>query len=214
MNSYLLHIIVGYLMAFFGLMAPGLLTMTVVKTAVERGPREGRKFALGVIFPIIIQAHIALLGAHYLLQHEEILVALSQAAIVLFLVLAFLFFRQARRRYNDAAVSRFNIRNSFYYGMFISAINPMAIPFYLTYSSLLEYKGIIRFEQPYISLFVLGAVMGAFSILAIYATYARQIIGKIAFLSRNFYYILSLVAAFLAMVSIVGNILKYHSEKL
>jgi len=211
MEQYLLHITVGFLMAFIGLMAPGLLTMTALKTAVERGPEEGRKFARGVMIPILVQAHIALLGAHYLLQHPVILVRLSQAAILLFLVLAWLFYRQARKGYRESSVSRYNIKNSFYYGIFISAINPMAIPFYLTYSSLLEYKGIIRFEQPYITLFVLGAALGAYAILSIYATYARRIIGRIAFLSQNFYYILSFVAAFLALASVVGNIIKYHS---
>jgi len=212
MEQYLLHIAVGYAMAFLGLMAPGLLTMTALKTAVERGPHEGRRFALGVMIPILVQAHIALLGAHYLLQHEVILVRLSQAAILLFLLLAYLFYRQARKGYRTSGVSRFNIKNSFYYGIFISTINPMAIPFYLTYSSILEYHGIIRFQQPYITLFVLGAALGAYSILAIYATYARRIIGRIAFLSRNFYYILSVVAAFLAIASIAGNILKYHHQ--
>ncbi len=209
----LLHTAVGFLMAFLGLAAPGLLTMTTLKVGVERGCKEGRKFAFGVIFPIIIQAHIALLGAHYLLQNKVILVRLSQMAILLFVLLAWLFFRQARKGYSESKISRFNIRNSVYYGIFISLINPLGIPFYLTYSSLLEYYGVIRFEQPYISLFVLGASLGAYSILALYATYARRIIGRISFVSRNFYYILSFVSGFLALMSIVGNIIKHHSDK-
>ena len=209
----LLHAAVGFIMAFVGLMAPGLLTMTTIKVGVERGCKEGRKFAFGVIFPVIIQAHIALLGAAYLLRHKMILVRLSQMGIVIFVLLAWLFFRQARKGYSEGGLGKINIRNSVYYGMAVSAINPMGIPFYLTYSSLLAYYGVIRFEQPYISIFVAGAALGAYAILALYATYARRIIGRVRFLSQNFYYILSFVSAFLALMSIVGNIIKYHSDK-
>ncbi len=205
------HIVVGYLMAFLGLTAPGMLTLSALKTAVERGEKEGVKFAAGVMLPIVVQAHIALLFAHYLLSHPVILVRLSQAAIVLFVILSVMFFRQGRKGLKSSAVQKFNIKNSYYYGMFMSLINPMAIPFYLTYSSILEYYGIIRFEQPYISLFVFGAVFGAFSILALYARYARRLIGRISFLSRNFYYVLSLVFMFLAVASLVGNIIKHKA---
>ncbi len=208
---FLQHIVVGYLMAFLGLAAPGLLTLSALKAAVERGEKEGVKFAAGVMFPIILQAHIALLFAHYLLNHPVILVRLSQVAIVLFIILSILFFRQGKKGLQSKAVQRYNIQNSYLYGMFMSLINPMAVPFYLTYSSILEYYGIIRFEQPYISLFVFGAIFGAFSILALYARYARRLIGRISFLSRNFYYVLSFIFMFLALASLVGNIIKYKA---
>ncbi len=206
---YLSHFVVGFIMAFLGLTAPGLLTLTALKTAVERGPKEGIKFAAGVIFPVIVQAHMAILGAEYLLEHPEILMKFSKAAVVLFLILSFLIYKQARKkRYQETAVGKFNIRNSFLYGVFISLINPMAIPFYFTYSSLLRYYGIIQFEQPYVSIFVAGALLGAFSILSIYSVYARRLIGKFAFLSRNFNYIVSFIFLFLAVAGIVGNIVK------
>ncbi len=203
---YFQHFIIGFLMAFLGLTAPGLLTLTALKTAVERGSREGIKFAFGVIFPIIIQAHLALLGAEYLINHPEILIKFSKIAVALFLVLAFFTFKQARKkRYDETAVGKYNIKNSFLYGVFISLINPLAIPFYFTYSSILKYYGFIKFEQPYVSIFVAGAMLGAFAILSIYAVYARKIIGKVAFLSHNFYYIVSFIFVFLAVAGIIGN---------
>ncbi len=206
------HLVIGFLMAFIGLMAPGLLTLSALKVSVERGEKEGVKFAWGVMIPIFVQAHIALFFAHYLVTHSIILVRLSQAAILLFVFLAYLFFRQGRKGIRSE-VNKFNIKNSFFYGMFISLINPMAIPFYLTYSSILEYYGYLVFKEPYITVFVFGAIWGAFAILALYSRYARRLIGKVAFLSRNFYYVLSFIFVFLALASLIGNIVKHHADK-
>ncbi len=205
----LYHIILGFLMAFIGLMSPGLLTMTTLNTAIDRGVKNGYKFALGAIFPIIIQAHIALLGATYIKQHTEILTGFSKVAVLVFFILSFVFLNQYRRRKLVINPPRFSIRNSFLYGVFISLINPLAIPFYFTYSSLLEWYGLMKITQPYISAFVFGAVLGALSILSIYAKNAPRLLGKLQFVAKNFKLILSIIMFILGMASLINVIRTY-----
>jgi threonine/homoserine/homoserine lactone efflux protein len=196
-------------MAFLGLMSPGLLTMTTLNTAIDRGPKNGVKFAFGAALPIIIQAHIALLGAHYIKEHPAILKGFSKIAIIVFLILAIVFFKQYRQRKLVIKTPRLSIRNSFWYGVFISTINPLAIPFYFTYTTLLELQGLIEMKQPFISAFVLGAIFGAFTILAVYSKNAHKLLGKVQFVAKNFKLILAVIMLFLSVVSGI-NVLRMN----
>jgi len=192
-------------MAFIGLLSPGLLTMTTLTVSVDRGQKEAILFTIGVVLPIIIQAHIALLGAEYLKDHPEIIKDFSKIAVFVFWTLAFVFYRQYRSR-NVVTKSRFNIRNSFLYGVFISTINPLAIPFYFTYSTLLEMQGILVLEQPLVSIFVSGAVLGAFAIMNIYARNAVMLFNKIQFLAKNFKLLMAIGMFLLGLVSLYNSL--------
>ena len=203
-TELLKHFFVGFLITFIGVAPPGIISLTGLKVAVEKGKKAGIKYAAGVMIPDIIQAHIAILGADYILSHPKLLDWLTRAAVFILLIMSYSAYRQAKKGIRESAVTKFNIRNPFYYGLFISAINPMAIPFYFIYSSMLKYAGIIRFDQPYASVYIAGAVLGAFTLLSIYSIYARKIIGKIAFIARNFYYILSALFFLLAVIAFVG----------
>ncbi len=203
----LYHFIVGYLMAFIGLMSPGFLTLTALNTAIDRGQKQAVKFAFGTVFPIFIQAHIALLGAEYIKSHPGIILSFSKIAVFVFLILSFIFFKQYRQRKLVIKTPRFSIDNSFLYGIFASFVNPLAIPFYFTYSTLLELNGLLTIKEPYITAFVFGAVGGAFSILSIYAKHAPVLLGKLQFVAKHFKLILALIMLFLAMASL-ANVLK------
>ena len=200
----LYHFVIGFLMAFIGLMSPGLLTMSTLNTAIDRGQKNAVKFAFGAIIPIFIQAHIALLGAEYIKSHPNIILSFSKIAIFVFLILSLIFFKQYRQRKLVLTTPRFSIRNSFLYGMFVSFINPLAIPFYFTYSTLLELNGLLSLSEPYITGFVLGAILGAFAILNIYAKHAPKLLGKLQFVAKHFKLILALIMLVLAIASFIN----------
>jgi threonine/homoserine/homoserine lactone efflux protein len=205
MASYFIHFVIGFLMAFIGLLSPGLLTMTTLSVAVNRGKRKALLFAVGVVFPIIIQAHLALLGAEYLKNHPEIIKSFSKIAVFVFFVMAFIFYRQYKQR-NALSQRKYNIRNSFLYGVFISTINPLAIPFYFTYSTLLEMQDILVLQQPMVSIFVGGAVLGAFTILYIYGRNAVALFNKIQFLAKNFKLLMAVGMFILGLASLYNSL--------
>ena len=204
----LYHFVIGFLMAFIGLMSPGLLTMTTLNTAIDRGKKKAVQFAVGAIFPIFIQAHIALLGAEYIKAHPGIILSFSKIAIFVFLILSLIFFMQYRQRKQVIKTARFSIDNAYLYGILVSTINPLAIPFYFTYSTLLELNDWLTITEPFITTFVFGAIAGAFSILAIYAKHAPKLLSKLQFVAKHFKLILALIMLVLAIASLV-NVLKH-----
>jgi len=205
----LYHFAIGFLMAFIGLMSPGMLTMSTLNAAIDRGTKSATKFAMGAALPIIIQAHLALLGANYIKEHPQILNNFSKIAVVVFFILSIFFFKQYRQRKLVIKTPKFSINSSFWYGFFISMINPLAIPFYFTYSTLLELQGWLTIKQPYITAFVIGAVLGAFTIMYIYGKNAPKLMSKLQFVGKNFKLILALMMLVLGLISLM-HVLKVY----
>ncbi len=201
MMAYLSHIVLGFVMAFLSLIPPGMLNMTVVKTTIQKGRTEGLWFAMGAALVVIPQAFIALVFARFFADNPQIVERLELAGIVVLFLLSGLFFWQARKKFKGEGGKRQG--KSFWLGMLMSSMNMLAIPFYLVLSSVLENRGLLQTEQPFINLFVTGVFMGAFALFFLYAQFAQIIQKKAQFIARNINYILSVLFLALGILTLI-----------
>lgn len=199
--QYLMHIALGYVMAFLSLTPPGMLNMTSVRTALEKGPRSGMWFALGAAMVVIPQAFIALVFARYFAEHPEVVERLNYAGLAVLFLLSVVFFFQARKKFKGEGSRKKG--KSFVVGALMSSMNMLAIPFYLVLSSVLENRGLLITEQPYINLFVTGVFLGAFSLFMVYVKFAAVIQKRAQFIARNINYILSALFLVLGILTLI-----------
>jgi len=199
--SYLVHIALGFVMAFLSLIPPGMLNMTAVRTTIEKNRNEGIWFSLGAALIVIPQAFIALVFARYFSEHPEVVQRLQLAGIVVLFLLSIVFFFQARKKFKGEGAKRQG--KSFWIGMLMSAMNMLAIPFYLVLSSVLENRGLLNTEQPFINLFVSGVFLGAFTLFFVYVQFAQIIVKRAQFIARNINYILSLLFFVLGILTLI-----------
>ena len=199
--QYLMHIALGYVMAFLSLTPPGMLNMTSVRTALEKGPRSGMWFALGAALVVIPQAFIALVFARFFAEHPEVVERLNYAGLAVLFLLSVVFFFQARKKFKGEGSRKKG--KSFVVGLLMSSMNMLAIPFYLVLSSVLENRGLLITEQPYINLFVTGVFLGAFSLFMVYVKFAAVIQKRAQFIARNINYILSALFLVLGILTLI-----------
>ena len=197
--EFLHTFLLAALIAFVGFLPPGMINMTAVKMSLEHHRREAYLFIFGALTVILVQAYIAVTGTKFLARHPEIIEFLTYAAIVVFLALAVLFFRQARREV------RLNVeepkRNSYRAGLLMSSMNALAIPFFLGYSTVLQNEGRLPMDFLHNLLFALGAAVGAGILFSIYVSFARFIQRRVQFIARNINYILSGLFLVLAVIT-------------
>jgi len=198
---YVSHLFFGFIMAFGGLLAPGMLNMTAVRTSIEKGKKAGIVFSAGAASVVFVQASIALIFANYLNQHPEIISKLKIAGVVVFFILAIFFFLQARKKFTADGKNRKG--NLFFIGVFMSSINMLAIPFYLGLSTYLSAKEQIILSQPFITIFVVGSALGAFMLFVTYVGLANTIVKKVNFIAKNINYVLSLLFFILAVITLM-----------
>ena len=203
--QYISHLFLGFIMAFVSLLPPGMLNMTAVRTRIEKSKKDALLFSLGAALVVIPQAYIALAFAKYFVKHPEVIDRLKIGGIVVLFTLSVFFFFQARKKFKGEGKKRKG--NFVLIGMFMSVMNMLAIPFYLVLSSVLEKKGLLIMNQPYISIFVGGVFLGALSLFAVYVLFAAIIERKAQFIARNINYILSVLFLGLGILTLI-NFLK------
>ena len=201
--AYVFHLFLGIISAFLGLLAPGMLNMTAVRTTIEQGKRAGVVFSAGASVIVFIQASIALVFASYLSENPNVFDNLKIAAIIVFFLLALFFFLQARKTFNAEGKSKKG--NLFFIGMVMSAINMLAIPFYFGLTTYFEVNGQLIMEQPYITLFIVGSGLGSFILFVLYVFFAGVITKRAKFIATNINYILSGLFFMLGLIAILKS---------
>jgi threonine/homoserine/homoserine lactone efflux protein len=199
--DYFNHILYGVLMAYFGLISPGMLNMTALKIRINTGKTESLKFSFGAALVVFIQAGIALFFADYLVSNPKILDTLKIIAVFVFFVLSIFFFYLSRKELNSKATNQKG--NFFLKGIGMSAINMLAIPFYLGISIYLTSIDKLIIEQPFIMLFVFGSGLGSFLIFYTYIQFAKIIIKRVSFIAKNINLILSLLFLILGIFTLI-----------
>jgi len=199
--SYIIHVIFGVVMAYVGLISPGMLNMTALKIRINLGKIESVKFAIGASCVVFFQAGIALFFADFLAENPKIIEVLKVAAVFVFFSLSIFFFLLSKKEVN----SKVNVTNQNYFmkGVAMSSINMLAVPFYLGISVYLVSMNKIIMQQPFILLFVIGASIGSFSLFYTYIIFAKIIIKKVSFIATNINIILSLLFMVLGILTLI-----------
>ncbi|MCK0131832.1 lysine transporter LysE [Flavobacteriaceae bacterium F08102] len=194
--TYLTHLFYGFILAFGGLLIPGMINMTAVKVTIEKGKRKGLIFSSGAALIVFVQASIAVFFAQYLNKHPDIIANLKIVGVVIFSMLAIYFFYQARYP-KEIKVKQYK-GGDFFIGMFLSSINMLSIPFYLAMATYLNAKGHLNLNNTHMTFFALGTLVGAGLLLFVYVNLAGLITKKAQFIAKNINFILGCLFVVLA----------------
>lgn len=187
--DYFSALLTGYLVAFIGLLAPSMLNMTAAKTSIKQGKSAGIQFAVGASSMVFVQASIAVFFAKYLIANPAIITKLKTIAVFVLLGLSVFFFLQAKKEMKIQGKQKKG--KPYLIGLAMSSLNMLAIPFYLAMATFGESKGWLTITMPNSAFYVIGAVLGSFSLFSIYAIFAVIIAEKAQFIAKNINYILS-----------------------
>ena len=117
--NYIVHVFYGLVMAYIGLISPGMLNMTALKIRIHSNKIESVKFALGASLVVFFQAGIALFFADYFASNPKVIENLKIAAVFVFFSLALFFFFLSRKKMEVKATDK--NRNYFLRGMGMSS---------------------------------------------------------------------------------------------
>jgi len=198
----------GLLIAFVGVIPPGLLNITAAKISIKEGHSRGVTFSIGVCSVVAVQCYIAVLFARYLSNHQDIIDILQRVAMVIFLLIAiyYLFIAKAKPENQDVPSVK-SKRNRFFTGMLLSSINVFPIPYQAYMSITLASFGFMAFDQTSIISYVAGAAMGTFVMLYVYIFFFEKIKTSRWTSHKNMNYIIGCITGVIAIVTLI-NILR------
>ncbi len=199
--SITIHFLLGFITSFLGTLTPSMLNMTTAKISLTKSKTDAIKFAIGVSLVVLLQVYIAILFTKFLRSNPAFVQSLQKIAIVIFAGLSFYFYRESKKQ--KEATYKERAGNSFLIGLLLSALNMFSIPFYCGVTTALDVAGWLQFSQLNILIFVVGSALGTFSLLAMYASYAKTIQAKSKGIAKNLNLILSILTGSLALFTIL-----------
>ena len=199
----------GLIIAFVGVIPPGLLNMTAAKVSLKEGHSRGIIFSFGVCVIVFLQTYIAAMFARYLTNHQDVVDILQRVAFVIFVLITIYFLLIANKQPKPHIEANSKSKHSrFFQGMFLSAINVFPLPYQAYMTITIASFGWMKFEKISIISYVTGAATGTFVMLYLYIFFFDKIKNKKFTSQRSMNYIIGTITGIIAGVTLVNILME------
>lgn len=151
----------GLLISFLGSLPLGTLNIAAMQIGIQESVTHALYFSLGSLLVEMIYVRISLVGVDWVRKQEKLMKAMEWFTLIIILALAAGSFMAALK---DGAETKNvfleNTMHRFLLGMFMSAINPVQIPFWFGWSTVLFSKQILEPVKIQYNLYIVGIGLG------------------------------------------------------
>ncbi|MBN8700402.1 MAG: LysE family transporter [Chitinophagales bacterium] len=151
----------GLLISFLGSLPLGTLNIAAMQIGIQESVTHALYFSLGSLLVEMIYVRISLVGVDWVRKQEKLMKAMEWFTLIIILALAAGSFMAALK---DGAETKNvfleNTMHRFLLGMFMSAINPVQIPFWFGWSTVLFSKQILEPVKSQYNLYIVGIGLG------------------------------------------------------
>jgi len=169
----------GMLVSFLGSLPLGTMNVTVTQLSVSEGIRAGFLFATGSMIVEVIIVRIALVTMKWLARQHRIFSLLEYVTTSVILLLAIASFVAAYRMTGFATSLPVRSITPFWTGTFLSLTNPLHIPFWLGWSTVLMNKNILGPNPLEYNWYVTGIGVGTMMGFAVFIYSGSLLVNEI-----------------------------------
>lgn len=208
--NFILPLIFGIFSSSFGIAFPGLINMTAAKVSMRDGRDRALLFVFGALTIIFFQTLAAIFFARFIDSHPDVTNLLREVGLGVFIALTIYFFFIAKPpKPKKEDLKTRSKTNRFFLGMLLSSLNLFPIPYYVFITITLASYNLFTFERIPIFIYLLGVVVGSFSVFYYYITSFIKIESKTDFFFRNINKILGTITGTVSLITLI-NIIKYY----
>ncbi len=153
----------GFVISFLGSLPLGTLNTTAFQIAASENISEAIMFAIAVVIVELIIVRITLLGADSINLNSKFFSYIIPPTILLLIYLAVSNFISASSPYTISASSGIFpvIKSTFVLGLILSLLNPLHIPFWMGWNSILIKRKKLYNKPGMYSFYILGIALGS-----------------------------------------------------
>src|SRR5687767_1259618 len=148
--------------SFLGTLPLGSLNIAAMQISASDGVWPAIKFSLGALTVEVIYVRVSLVAMDWVRKRKKLFKALEWITVLLIAALAVSSFIAAADPYVHKNVILSNTLPRFYLGVMMSAMNPVQIPFWFGWSTVLFTKKILEVNHTQFNLYILGIGIGTF----------------------------------------------------
>ena len=155
--------ITALFISFLGTLPLGTLNIAAMQISVSDGIRPALYFACGVLLVEIIYVRMSLVAMDWVRKQQRLFRILEWATLFIILALAVASFIAAADPGVKKNVILSNTMHRFLLGLMMSAINPMQIPFWFGWSTVLFTKKVLLPQNNHYNPYIGGIGLGTFT---------------------------------------------------
>lgn len=150
------------MISFLGTLPLGTLNIAAMQISVSDGVRPAMYFVLGALLVEVIYVRVSLVAMSWVMKHKNLFRWLEWISIFIVLALAVSSFVAA----GDTEVKK-NVLLSggihrFWLGALMSSLNPVQIPFWFGWSTVLFTKRVLEHKNTHFNIYIAGIGIGTF----------------------------------------------------
>jgi threonine/homoserine/homoserine lactone efflux protein len=205
----LITLFYGFLVSFLGQLPLGNMSFTATQVGLQEGFKKAWQFAIGVAIVEMVYLRFALIGMDWVVKHRMIFLGLGWVTVVLFLVLGVMAFITARKQQKEKKALVLNNKiHRFLLGMMMSALNPVQIPFWFLWTSILIQAKLLDVSPIAFNLFTVGAGTGTIAGLAVYIHGGYWLVNKLKASNKTLNMIMGIIFLLTALLQLYRIVYK------
>ena len=150
----------GLLVSFLGSLPLGTLNVAAMQISVQESIHNAILFSLGSLTVEMIYVRISLVGINWVRRQKKLFRYMEWITVAIVLALAIGSFAAAMKPHAAKNVVLNNNINRYALGVMLSAINPVQIPFWFGWSTVLFTKNILAPKNSFYNLYIVGIGIG------------------------------------------------------
>jgi threonine/homoserine/homoserine lactone efflux protein len=152
----------GMLVSFLGSLPLGTLNIAAMQISISDGIKAAFLFSAGSLLAEIIYVRISLVAMDWVRKQERIFKILEWVTLIIVVALAAASFYAALNPSQESNVILDSKLNKFILGFTMSAVNPVQIPFWFGWSTVLFTKKILLPRSDHYNMYIIGIGLGTF----------------------------------------------------
>ena len=162
MHPLLKIFITGMLISFLGSLPLGTLNVAAMQIAITDGYTEAILFSLGSLLVEMIYVRVSLVGIDWIQKQTKIFKILEWVTLCIVLALAISSFYAALHPKTGKNIILSSALPRFVLGATMCAVNPVQIPFWFGWSTVLFTKKVLLPKNSHYNLYIVGIGIGTF----------------------------------------------------
>jgi threonine/homoserine/homoserine lactone efflux protein len=150
----------GMMVSFLGSLPLGTLNVAAMQISVQESVHNAILFSLGSLTVEMIYVRISLVGINWVRRQKKLFRYMEWITVAIVLALAIGSFAAAMKPHPAKNVVLNNNINRYALGVMLSAINPVQIPFWFGWSTVLFTKNILAPKNSFYNLYIVGIGIG------------------------------------------------------
>jgi threonine/homoserine/homoserine lactone efflux protein len=194
----------GMLISFLGSLPLGTLNVAAMQIGIQESIQNALYFSLGSLFVEMIYVRISLIGVDWIRKRERLMKLMEWATLIIIIALATGSFIAASK--GGAQTKNLLLQNNmnrFILGMFLCAINPVQIPFWFGWSTVLFTKKILQPIKSQYNSYIVGIGVGTFMGNCVFIFGGKFIVQKIANSQQYLNWIIGSIFTLTAIIQLV-----------